>query len=405
MSRFATENRGLSRSLLVQGWRFIHHSYALVAQAHCLSLLRRGDIELRFEDLPFHSPAWRSSRGILDADDERLLSEIPGPGPDFDPDVTLRFKVDLAPPSSGRKFVFDTPEFRVLRPGITRGFRSGTDVSDRVHVITPSHWTAEAYLRFGIAPERVHVVPHGVDPRVMHPDAARRADMRKQLGVADAFAFISVGAMTPNKGIGLLLQAFARVLDAGADARLVLKGADDLYASGDLVRKALDALPTADREAVASRMIYLGDRRSARAMADLLRAADFYVAPYFAEGFNLPVLEAAGCGVPVICTGGGSTDDFTEPSFAWRIRSRPVRARFSAHQIGEALQPDLDHLVELMRRAIREPDEARCMGVAGAAHVASNYSWDRVTDRLVEVLFPAATAAGVKPRGELPTNL
>jgi hypothetical protein len=50
--------------LLVQGWRFIHHSYALVAQAYCVSLLRRGDVELRFEDLPFAAPGWQPSRGI-----------------------------------------------------------------------------------------------------------------------------------------------------------------------------------------------------------------------------------------------------------------------------------------------------------------------------------------------------
>ena len=42
------------KRLLVEGWRFIPHSYALVAQAHCLSLLRRNDVELRFRDLPFH---------------------------------------------------------------------------------------------------------------------------------------------------------------------------------------------------------------------------------------------------------------------------------------------------------------------------------------------------------------
>ena len=173
----------MSKKLLVEGWRFIHHSYAIVAQSHCLSLLRNGDIELRFEDLPFASPAWRSSRGILDADDERALGEISAPDPDFTPDATLRFEVNLAPPPSGRKFVFDTPEFRVLRRRITRGFRSGAEVSDRVHAITPSRWTAEAYLRFGIPPGRVHVVPHGVDPRVVHPDDTRRAGMRDQLGV------------------------------------------------------------------------------------------------------------------------------------------------------------------------------------------------------------------------------
>ena len=373
--------------LLVQGWRFIHHSYALVAQAHCVSLLRRGDVELRFQDLPFAAARWQPSRGILDLDDERALSELRGPDASFAPDATLRFARDFTPPRSGRAFVFDTPEFHALRPGVMRKLRASAAAADRVHRLTPSQWVADAYLRSGIAPERVHVVPHGFDPRVLHPDESRRVDARRKLGVDACFVFMSVGAMTDNKGIDLLLRGFARVADGSVETRLVLKGADDLYASRDRLQHALDALSTAEREAVASRIIYLGDRRSVSEMADLLRAADFYVAPYLAEGFNLPVLEAAACGVPVICTEGGATDDFTAPSFAWRIHSQTESVRIEMRFAGEVLQPDIDHLIELMRQAIRDRDAARRMGEAGAAYVVQNFTWDGVTDRQVEVLF------------------
>jgi glycosyltransferase involved in cell wall biosynthesis len=254
-------------------------------------------------------------------------------------------------------------------------------------MLVPSHCVAEAYLRFGIEPARVHVVPHGVNPRVMHPDPARREETRRALGVADNFVFMSVGAMTDNKGIDLLLRAFAQVAGTHPGARLVLKGADDLYASRARVQYMLDALLRAEREAVASRLVYLGDRRSAREMADLLRAADVYVAPYLAEGFNLPVLEAAACGVPAICTAGGATDDFVAPSFAWRIRSRPGTVRTDLGFVGEVMEPEVEHLIELMRQAASDPDAGRRMGAAGAAQVAREFTWDRVTERLVEEIF------------------
>ena len=377
---------GPSLRLLIQGWRFIHHSYALVAQAHSLSLLRRGDVELRFQDLPFATPEWRPSRGILDPDDERALAELRGPDASFVPESTLRFARNFTRPPSGRVFVFDTPEFRALRPGVVRKLRAGAEAADRVHMLVPSLWAAEAYLRFGIAPERVHVVPHGVDPHVLHPDPLRRTETRQRLGVDESFVFMSVGAMSQNKGIDLLLRAFARIAESHADARLVLKGADDLYVSRNSVQRALEALSTADREVAASRIVYLGDRRSARDMADLLRAADVYVSPYLAEGFNLPVLEAAACGVPVICTGGGATDDFTAPSYAWRIRSCTEVVHTDMGFVGEVLQPDVDHLIELMRQAVRERDSARRMGAAGAAYVAQSFTWDRVTEQLADVL-------------------
>jgi glycosyltransferase involved in cell wall biosynthesis len=99
------------------------------------------------------------------------------------------------------------------------------------------------------------------------------------------------------------------------------------------------------------------------------------------------VLEAAACGVPVICTAGGATDDFVEPSFGWRIRSRPGRVRTDLGFVGEVMEPDVSHLLELMQQAVRDPEACRRMGTAGAEHVAREFTWDRVTERLVGEIF------------------
>src|SRR3989442_15919261 len=116
--------------LLVQGWRFVHHSYALVAQAHSVCLLRRGDVELRFQDLPFLTPEWQPSRGILDADDERALAELRGPDESFAPEATLPSARDFTPPPSGRGFLFYTPEDRAPPPGRMRKLRAGAEAPD-----------------------------------------------------------------------------------------------------------------------------------------------------------------------------------------------------------------------------------------------------------------------------------
>jgi glycosyltransferase involved in cell wall biosynthesis len=179
------------------------------------------------------------------------------------------------------------------------------------------------------------------------------------------------------------------------DAVLFLKGVDAIYDSEDLVRLALGVLPSQARVTVAARLVYEGGTYPSGGMADLLRAADVYVSPYRAESFNMPVPEAAACGIPIICTAGGPTDEFTEERFARRIRSSPRQINYSAADIGNYLEPDVDHLVELMRQAARERDDATRIGAAGAAYSAQNFSWDRVTDRLVEVLFaPAPSSQG-----------
>lgn len=380
-----------AKRVLFEAWRGIHHSYALVAQAHCLALLDRAEIELRFRDLPYHSPAWRPTRGLFDEGDEARLAGIVAPEPAFAPDATINMRAerpDFSPPAHGRKFVFGTPEFRVLRHENLGSVRSAREVPSNVHVLTPSRWTATAYERFGFERERVHVVPHGIDPRIIHPDAQNRAAARASMRFDDEFVFMSIGAMTGNKGIDLLLRAFNEVVLAIPDARLVLKGADALYPSQDFLKSMLNALPANARERVARRMLYHGGTLSSRQMAAFLRVADCYVAPYLAEGFNMPVMEAAGCGVAVICTGGGPTDEFTTPEFAQPLRSKVVPVALSATQTGEALEPDVDHLVQLMLDAARDRDTTRMRGAAGAQHVSQHYTWSKVTDRLLEEIEP-----------------
>jgi glycosyltransferase involved in cell wall biosynthesis len=378
------------RRLLIEGWRFLPHSYALVAQSHCLCLLQRSDFDLRFVDLPYYFDRWRRTRGVFTDEQEAALAGLRAPEPDFLPQATLTMRPerpDFSAPRSGRRFAFGTAEYRVLAEEKRSGLRSAAEVPDTVSVVTPSRWSALAYERFGLPRERIHVVPHGVDPAVLRPDAAVRNATREALGLRDAFVYLSAGAMTWNKGLDVLLAAFARVAETEPQARLFLKGADGLYPSRDMVQSVLDRLPAPARERVTARLIYNGDTYSSRMMAELFRAADAYVSPYRAEGFNMPVLEAAACGVPVICTAGGPTDEFTQESFARRIRSRPARMPPEAPEVGDYLEPDLDHLVELMRQASRERDAAARSSAAGAAYVAQNFTWERVTDRLVEVFF------------------
>ena len=84
----------------------------------------------------------------------------------------------------------------------------------------------------------------------------------------------------------------------------------------------------ADRSAVrragrtAGALVLLDDDLSDDEMAALYRACDVLVHPYRGEGFAMPVLEAMACGLPVIDTAGGPTDEFCPPDAGWRIRSR-----------------------------------------------------------------------------------
>src|SRR3954454_15829785 len=228
-------------------------------------------------------------------------------------------------------------------------------------VWVPSEFVRCMYVDSGMPDERVHVVPNGVDLERFRPDGPRY-----DLGLPeDSVKLLFVGGVIPRKGPDVLLDAYARAFAGRDDVPLIVKdfGASSVYRGGDrsAIREWVDSgrLP---------RLVHIDDELSDDEMAALYRACDVLVHPYRGEGFGMPVLEAMACGLPVIVTGGGPTDEFCPDDAGWRIRS--TVAHFPENRVGELetagrpwmLEPDADHLVELMAEATADPEGRRSRG-------------------------------------------
>jgi glycosyltransferase involved in cell wall biosynthesis len=389
--------------IIVECWRFICHSYCVFNQFQLLEMLvgvsrgvshrPRGQIELFHRDMPYVDPAWETKVSLFDRPNDRLLRSIPSPRENQSADVTLRMHCpwDFAASSSAETWVFAATEWGIITSTVLQaiGVRSiaQTPVNSEVKIITPSAWSKAGLIRSGVEGDRIAIVPLGVDPHIYYPVSGdRRQLLRESFGWSNYFIFLNIGGQTDRKGIRPLLKAFAAVVDKYPDARLVLKGSELLYPSRNEIAEACRVvLDDAERARVLPRLIYTGSQLSFAQIAEIYQAADVYVSAYLAEGFNLPVLEAVACGLPVICTEGGPTDDFTRSDFALRIESK-----FTAVEIeGETLfmlAPEWEHLTDLMQRAIEQPEIGARARVAGPGFVADNFSWGRSVDRLLEVM-------------------
>ena len=391
------------KSLIVEGWRFVPHSYAIVNQWQLLSLQRRADLSLQVVDLPFYKKRWESQSGLFTPGEEAALQSLALAAPGAGADVTLRITLplDFTPSASRRTAVFGTSETQVLRSEQFRDLEAFEQLKRQppsdITIVTPSRWSAEGFYWAGFAANQVLVIPHGCDTAAFRPMPDVRPGVRTRLSCSDEdFVFLHIGAMTGNKGIDLLLKAFAQICGKHPRVRLVLKGLDGLYRSRDFLNRCAAGLSEAERRGIRGKITYLGDSFSNAQMARLYQAADVYVSAYRAEGFNMPVLEAAASGLPVICTRGGATDDFISDEFAFRIDSRKVTELIKDQQ-GSRLEPDLEHLVALMDGAIQDRTWRARAAQAGPAHVQAHYSWDKVADMLVRQLWDREIPAGGEP--------
>lgn len=382
-------------NVLVSGWRSIPHSYAVVCQYQCLELLRRGAaLRLFFQDLPYYNPSWQATEGLYSAQAEAALRAIPPLPADLRADAELRieFPYDLLRPArAARTSVYGTAEFLSVPAGYIAERMGVAEAQKRngFSILTPSNWSKQGFVRSGVAPADVAVLPHGFDPTVFRPATpARRAQSRAALGFSpDDFVFFNTGTMTTNKGLRFLLPAFAELAQARPRVRLLLKGLDSMFSSKDFFDEQFGELEPVVAGAVRSRIRYLGEPLSFVEMARLYQASDCYVAPYVAEGFNIPVLEAAACGLPVICTDGGPTDDFVTEDFALKIAStlEPLQVPEIPDAMG--LLPDREHLAHLMLCVTDDPEFRDSARNAGPTYVGERYTWAKIVDRLLPYLL------------------
>lgn len=370
----------MEKLVVVEGWRNTPHSHAIVSQFQCLEFLNRPDLKLFHRELPLLFPdSWKHMAGLFDPSSEQLLAAIPPPPHGMKSDITIRMNGAFEPRVEGKLFAFHVTEFG-FGPSLVSHEKSAATI------VTPSEWSRQGLVRRGACPDRVCVIPHGVDPQIFKPlPPSERAELRRQLGWT-GFVFLNIGAITPNKGIGLLVKAFAAICERFPEARLFLKGLDSLYASTKNLTIAVEReLSPRQIDQVKPHIGFTSTTLNFLDVAKLYQAADAYVSPYFGEGFNLPVLEALACGTPVICTDGGPTDEFTIPDISLKIESQKADTKNDRGEPGIIINPNLNSLVAQMLRVLQDNDFISKARRLAPEFVRSRYTWKHVVDRWLDL--------------------
>lgn len=242
--------------------------------------------------------------------------------------------------------------------------RTAVRRATRIHVL--SRFSAEQVRRlYGIAPDRIGIVPGGVDADRFSP-AEDRAAVRQALGLpADRPLLLTVRNLEPRMGLDVLLRAVDVVRRAVPDIQLLIGGAGAL---GDVLQALSASLGLTEH------VRFLGFVPDAQLSA-FYQAADLFILPTRElEGFGLVTIEALACGTPVVGTAVGATPeilmDLDETLLVPCAEPEPL-ARAIVDRLG-ALRTD---------RTAAETLRRRCRAL-----VESRYPWQHVVGRLAAEL-------------------
>lgn len=392
--------------LHVYGWRNISHSFCLVNQHQLVCLMNTPGVSLTHEDAPYTSAKWdpaKSGAGFAQPEQARIDALGPLLPQQGLADWSYEIAYPFLRPSTGlarRRAHFVVTSFGFSRSDFVGGAIAGPrDLAAQDIIITPSQWAAEKILRLGFPERQVRVVHHGVDHRAFYPvDDQERQALRASIGLdPHEICFLNVGAMTINKSIDLVIHAFALVHKQFPQARLVLKDQSLLYgiSAQAVIQNSLRNLQLQMPLDFLERVSVISQNLSLHQLRGLINAADCYLSPYRAEGFNLPVLESLACGTPALVPQGGPTDEFvfSEASkvAAQRVPNRRLYER-GIHEERlmsdeEHLEPNLESLVERMT-AVAKGQLPRLSSEA-LAQIQTQFSWEKVTADLLSVLRSA----------------
>lgn len=210
--------------------------------------------------------------------------------------------------------------------------------------------------------QKIHVLPMGVSlTKCFVPGPTRKRGK----------TLIFAGRLVEKKGVDTLLEAFAMLLREEPTGKLLIAGSGPLQES--LEAQALDL-------GVSDQVDFLGSYRN-QDLPTLFQQADIAVYPFTQaasgdqEGLGLVMVEAMGCGLPVVAGDLPAVHDV--------IKDKAT---------GLLVPPqDPAALAQTIKCLLADDDLANELAAAGRRHALMHFDWQTIADRYSKLLAgPAA---------------
>lgn len=313
----------------------------------------------------------------------------------FSPDGCpyLRFFGPREETHRGRRICFTMMETYGTHQDLVRLLNQNYD-----EVWVPTKWNLEIFKKSGVDRE-LHVVPLGVNPFLFYPGKRSPLPEAKLLTteragkkeVPEGFLFINTSNPSFRKGIDVIIKSFEDAFSGNPHVALVLAVS---YSS--LVHCEPFALIPGGAKMCKTKIYVLEGKMTELEVADMYRSCDAYVTASRGEGWNLPLMEAAACGLPVVAPLAFSHHDFLSEENSFLFEPDGVMMIPGAEKISPWYKDQLftnyeeksmKKLSFLMKEAFEKEGVAREKASKLRELILSKYTWDIAASKAADLIL------------------
>jgi glycosyltransferase involved in cell wall biosynthesis len=214
---------------------------------------------------------------------------------------------------------------------------------------TVSSAVARELKEYGLNPNKITVLGNGVDEKTFTP-VQNNAEKENYI--------LYTGVLRARKGLFDLINCAEHVIKEHPDMKFLLSG------RGPFLKKLEQEVQL---RGLQEKVVFLGyiDRRK---LIEIYQNATIHVVPSHYEGLPTVLLEAMACGLPIVATDIGGNNEV-----------------ISSGVNGFLVPPKHpEEMAAVILRLLKDAALREKIGRAARKTIEENYTWDKITDRIVE---------------------
>lgn len=230
-----------------------------------------------------------------------------------------------------------------------------------------SKWQKDCMVAQGIKPEKIEIVPAGVDSKTFFPE-----EVSFEKYYSDGrFKFVLFGRWSSRKATKEIIKTFLRTFDKNEPVDIIVS-VDNPFPD-DQYKSTYERLKGYGLEDDRVKVIHFPSRED---YVKFIKKGHVFVSCSRGEGWNLPLIEAMACGTPAIYSNCSAQLEFADGKGHPVNISREVPNTFE--NTGNYYEPDWDHLSKVFRETYSNYEQFKKKAIEDSVEIREKFNWENI---------------------------